>query len=104
MAQGGQQERERIGAIISADVAKGREQLAQHLAFSTDMAVDMVLATLNAAPIKTVEKAPVSGTGFEQAMAVVSNPDVEPNADEQEGDDADAIAKRIAQFSQGGAV
>lgn len=97
-------ERERIGAIISSEAAKGREQLAQHLAFSTDMSADMALATLNASPVKAEASAPVSNTGFEQVMASVGNPAIEPDAPEQEGDDADAVAKRIAKFSQGGAV
>ena len=97
-------ERERIGAIISSETAKGREQLAQHLAFSTDMNADMALATLNASPVKTEASTPVSNTGFEQVMASVGNPAIEPDVPEQEGDDADAVAKRIAKFSQGGAV
>ena len=97
-------ERERIGAIISSEAAKGREQLAQHLAFSTDMSADMALATLNTSPVKAEASAPVSNTGFEQVMASVGNPAIEPDAPEQEGDDADAVAKRIAKFSQGGAV
>ena len=97
-------ERERIGAIISSEAAKGRERLAQHLAFSTDMSADMALATLDASPVKAEASAPVSNTGFEQVMASVGNPAIEPDAPEQEGDDADAVAKRIAKFSQGGAV
>ena len=97
-------ERERIGSIISSETAKGREQLAQHLAFSTDMNADMALATLNASPVKAEASTPVSNTGFEQVMVSVGNPAIEPDAPEQEGDDADAVAKRIAKFSQGGAV
>ena len=97
-------ERERIGTIISSEAAKGREQLAQHLAFSTDMSADMALATLDASPVKAEASAPVSNTGFEQVMASVGNPAIEPDTPEQEGDDADAVAKRIAKFSQGGAV
>jgi len=102
--QGIQQERERIGAIVSSEAAKGREQLAQHLAFSTDMTVDMALATLNASPVKTEAPSTATSTGFEQVMATVINPAIEPDAPEQETDDAEAVAKRIAQFSNGGAV
>ena len=102
--QGIQQERERIGAIVSSEAAKGREQLAQHLAFSTDMTVDMALATLNASPVKTEAPSTATSTGFEQVMATVNNPAIEPDAPEQETDDAEAVAKRIAQFSNGGAV
>ncbi|TQV73086.1 S49 family peptidase [Aliikangiella marina] len=102
--QGIQQERERIGAIVSSEAAKGREQLAQHLAFSTDMTVDMALATLNASPVKTEAPSTATNTGFEQVMATVTNPAIEPDAPEQETDDAETVAKRIAQFSNGGAV
>ena len=98
------QERDRIGAIIGADVAKGREQLAQHLAFSTDMAADMALATLAAAPQQVKESTPVSTTGFEQVMATINNPAIEPDGNESEEASADVVAKRIAQFSKGGAV
>jgi len=102
--QGRQQERERIGAIIAADAAKGREQLAQHLAFATDMAAEMALATLEAAPTKAEVKTAASVTGFEQAMASVNNPAIDPDGGEHEEDDAEAVAKRIARFSQGGAA
>ncbi len=102
--QGIQQERERVGAIVSSEAAKGREQLAQHLAFSTDMTVDMALATLNASPVKTEVPSTATNTGFEQVMAAVNNPAIEPDAPEQETDDAETVAKRIAQFSNGGAV
>ncbi len=102
--QGRQQERDRIAAIISADTAKGREQLAQHLAFATDMAADMALATLDAAPVKPEAAHPVSVTGFEQAMATVNNPAIEPDDGEHEEDNTDSVAKRIAQFSKGGAA
>jgi signal peptide peptidase SppA len=102
--QGIQQERERIGAIVSSEAAKGREQLAQHLAFSTDMTVDMALATLNASPVKTEAPSTATNTGFEQAMATVTNPAIEPDAPEQEANDAETVAKRIAQFSNGGAA
>jgi len=101
---GRQQERERIGAIIAADAAKGREQLAQHLAFATDMAAEMALTTLEAAPTKVEVKTPASVTGFEQAMASVNNPAIDPDCGEHEEDDAEAVAKRIARFSQGGAA
>ena len=102
--QGIQQERERIGAIVSSEAAKGREQLAQHFAFSTVMTVEMALATLNASPVKTEAPSTATNTGFEQVMATVNNPAIEPDAPEQETDDAETVAKRIAQFSNGGAV
>ena len=96
-------ERARIGAIVGADEAKGREELAKHLAFSTEMSAEMALATLKASPAKSTES---TGSGFEQAMADMTNPDIEPDDGESEGVSADMIAKRIAQFgaNQGGAA
>ena len=88
-------ERARIGAIIGADEAKGREELAKHLAFSTEMSAEMALATLKASPAKSTE---ATGSGFEQAMADMANPDIEPDDGESEEVSADLIAKRIAQF------
>ena len=94
-------ERARIGAIIGADEAKGREELAKHLAFSTEMSAEMALATLKASPAKSAK---ATGSGFEQAMADMANPDIEPNDGESEEVSADMVAKRIAQFgSNGGA-
>ena len=68
------------------------------------MTVDMALDTLNASPVKTEAPSTATNTGFEQVMATVNNPAIEPDAPEQETDDAEAVAKRIAQFSNGGAV
>ena len=92
-------ERARIGAIVGSSEAKGREGLAKHLAFSTEMSADMALATLKASPAKSAESA---GTGFEQAMADMANPDIEPDDGESEEVSADMVAKRIAQFGANG--
>lgn len=43
-------ERARINAIVNAPEAKGRESLAQHLAFNTDLAAADAVAMLKAAP------------------------------------------------------
>jgi signal peptide peptidase SppA len=99
---GRQQERERIAAILDSDTAEGRESLARHLAFATDMSVDMATAAMSAAPKQSAS--PLSHTsGFESAMAQMNNPAIEP-ADESASDDADNIAQRIARYSRGGAL
>ena len=99
---GRQQERDRIAAILDSDTAEGRESLARHLAFATDMSVDMATAAMSAAPKQSTS--PVSHTsGFESAMAQMNNPAIEP-ADESASDDADNIAQRIARYSRGGAL
>jgi|SRR5579885_2688290 len=50
---------DRIKAILSSKEAKGREDLANHLAFNTEMAADDAIVTLSAAP-KAAEQKPGS--------------------------------------------
>lgn len=61
-------ERKRIAAIIGDEEAKGREQLAQHLAFNTSMGVADARAALAAAP--------KSSGGLSALMAGAGNPDI----------------------------
>ena len=66
-------ERARVSGIQSCEEAKGRESLASHLAFNTDMGIDAAKAVLAASP-----KADVSTgkSGFEQAMNTGKHPEV----------------------------
>src|SRR5579885_2133606 len=50
-SEGASVERMRIAAILNAPEAKGREGLAQHLAFATDIAPAAAIAMLAAAPM-----------------------------------------------------
>lgn len=50
LAEGRQAERSRVGGILGHAEANGREQLARHLAFETDMSVDASVKVLTAAP------------------------------------------------------
>jgi len=61
-------ERKRIAAIIGDEEAKGRERLAQHLAFNTSMGVADARAALAAAP--------KSSGGLSALMAGAGNPDI----------------------------
>ena len=99
IAQGQQQERERIAAIIDSECAAGREPLARHLAFETDMAPDSAAAALKAAPTSEPMQAvdANNSSGFEHAMAHVTNPDIEPASDEQE-ENIDDVAQRLASY------
>jgi hypothetical protein len=49
-------ERARIAAIVNAPEAKGREGLANHLAFSTELAPAAAIEMLKAAPVAAPEK------------------------------------------------
>ena len=70
-------DRARVSAIRNSPHAKGREKLAEHLAFNTAMSVDEAAAILENAPCQ--EKAE---TNFAAAMDLTQNPNVGPdNAD-----------------------
>ncbi len=99
IAQGQLQERQRIAAIIGADCAAGRETLARHLAFATDMSPEASLEALMASPV--IESQPVEQatheSGFDRLMASVANPDIDPATDSQE-EDIDDVAQRLAAY------
>ena len=83
------QERKRIAAIITHETAKGRETLAHHLAFATELSVEMALATLEATPMANEQNS------FAQAMASITNPTIISTEASTE-DDGEALARRIA--------
>ncbi len=65
-------ERARVSGIQSCEEAKGRESLANHLAFNTSMSIDEAKAMLAAAP-----KADAAATnGFKAAMDAGNHPNV----------------------------
>jgi ClpP class serine protease len=72
-------ERARISAILASDEAKGRETLAQHLAFNTATTPDDAKAMLTAAPIASPQSQSAAPNPFAQAMAGVGNPQVKPD-------------------------
>ncbi|MBX9725966.1 MAG: S49 family peptidase [Rickettsiales bacterium] len=86
-------ERSRIQTIFASDEAKDRGDLAQHLAFATDMAPDAAVAMLAKAP--KIQPEPKT-SGFDAAMRDLGNPKITPAAAESEEDDVDTVAKRLA--------
>jgi ClpP class serine protease len=66
----------RIEAITMSAEAKGREALAAHLAFKTDMPADAALAALAAAPAASATPAAAATTPFAAAMDGTLNPNV----------------------------
>lgn len=69
-------ERARISAILSSEEAKGRTDLASHLAFSTDMGADEAKTLLAKAPVAAAAAPAAPVNGFAAAMAEVKNPAV----------------------------
>lgn len=90
-------ERTRVQGILDSEHAAGRETLARHLAFATDMAADAAVAMLEKAPKEQppAPEQPKNGS-FDQVMRDLGNPKITPATGADE-DDADAIAKRVAQ-------
>lgn len=77
-ATGKTDERARIKAITGSEEAKGRDTLASHIAFNTDMSVDDAKAMLAASP-KAAEPAPAADAAsatFAEAMNGTPNPKV----------------------------
>lgn len=89
-------ERVRIKAIMTSENAKGREELAQHLAFDTALDADQAVALLGKSP-KVAAEAPATPKSKLDA-AIKTNggtPDVGTDASEA-SESVDAVAKRIA--------
>jgi signal peptide peptidase SppA len=92
-------ERARIKAITTCEEATGREALAAHFAYDTEMSVDAARAALAAAPVAAKAGA-AAGTPFEAAMAA-GNPDVGAGNDGGDGNDANAsVSDRLAKNYQ----
>lgn len=76
-------ERQRVAGILNCEEAKGREELANHLAFDTEMSVEASVAMLAKAP-KAAAAAPVAdqnaGNAFDNAMATTPNPNLAQDA------------------------
>lgn len=86
-------ERERVKAILGSEHAKGRGELAQHLAFGTDMDAESAVALLQKSPKGA------AGNDFLAAMAQEKNPSVGTDegagAGGEGGGDAKSIVARI---------
>ncbi|HEY1035554.1 MAG TPA: S49 family peptidase [Pseudoxanthomonas sp.] len=78
-------ERERIQSILASDEAGERAELAQHLAFGTDMPADAAVSMLAKAP-KGVQ-ADAGFARFDSAMRTEGNPKVGADAEPKEGED-----------------
>jgi ClpP class serine protease len=96
-----QAERERIGAIMGHENAKGRQALANHLAFETDSTVEAAAGVLAAAAMEESPAMMGDGTALDALMDTTAQPNIgadrggEPSA-------ADTILQGFA--AAGGAV
>lgn len=88
-------ERQRISAIIGGDDAAGREDLAHHLAFDTDVSVEVAKSILAKAP--KAEQRVDAGVAFDAAMVNSGNPDVGAG-DSMEASEIPAHKKILAAY------
>ncbi len=93
--EGSAAERARISAIVGSDEAKGRGELASHLAFSTTMTADEAKALLAKSP---KEAAAAAVDPLSTAMAGVKNPKVGADAESQAGDDVAAVGAAVKAY------
>jgi capsid assembly protease len=88
-------ERERISAILSAEEATGREGMATHLAFSTEMSADDAKKLLAAAPKAEALKPEAKASEFEKAMAGIDNPKVGTDQGKSGAEDEQALVQSV---------
>jgi hypothetical protein len=91
-------ERARIKGIVGCAEAKGREALADHLAFNTSMGVEEARGLLNAAPKQDAEPQAASNP-FEAAMNASDNPNVGASAGKGEEQREDLGAALLRSYS-----
>lgn len=88
-------ERERVSNILNCEEAKGREQMAKHLAMETEMSADEAKKLLAVAPKETAEapKKEAGANPFEKAMDATKNPNVGADAANGSGDDENPVQR-----------
>ena len=95
-----QAERARCQGILTCEEAKGRKEMARHLAFNTNMSVEDARTLLKVAPKVegTATTPPAKPNPLEAAMATVPNPKVGTGNPGEGGDSVEAEAASILQF------
>lgn len=90
-------ERARVAGIQGCDEAKGRDELAKHLAFNTSMSVDDAKAILAASPkAQAAEDKPATGNGFKAAMDASKHPNVGADASANDNGEQSVAARVLA--------
>jgi hypothetical protein len=76
----------RCASIIGSPDAVGRTELAQHLAFNTDLDAEASIAALKASPEKSAESN--STSNIDTAMASIDQPNISAMGDDSEQSEA----------------
>lgn len=82
-------ERARISSIVNCEQAKGKTELANHLAMETDLSLEVCQGMLAKAAVEKAEVAPVVAAvnPLEAAMGKTANPEVGADTDDETGND-----------------
>ena len=96
-------ERTRIQGITNCEAAAGREKLAEHFAFETDMSVEQAEKALSAAPIESVSgDGGDGGDALGRAMQAHKNSGIGADGNQGDGGDGgDTTAKTIERIAGG---
>ena len=89
-------ERARVNGILGCEEAKGRTELANHIAMNTDMSVDEAKAMLKVAPAQAAATPAAAANPFAAAMNNSENPNVTTEASGGGGEQLSA-AEQILQ-------
>jgi signal peptide peptidase SppA len=89
-------QRARCSAIISSASATGRTDLANHLAFKTDLSADDAIKVLDASPEKSVE-ATTTGNSLDAAMASTEQPNITSMSQDSEQSES---SQYVASYKQ----
>ena len=81
----------RCKAIITAEAAEGRKDLAHHLAFDTDMSVEQALGVLAKAPQQSATAE--QGNALDAAMANTEQPNITAVAEDSEPSEAEQFVQ-----------
>lgn len=90
------EERERIKAIMQSEIAAGRTEMAEHLAFESDMEAQAAIALLGKAPVAGDPLKVVGATALEKAMAAIEQPNITATDADPAPDPASPKAKADA--------
>ena len=86
------QERTRIKAIIQSEEAAQRVEMAQHLAFDSDMSAEDATALLNTAPVAAATETATTPNAFAEVMKAEGNPEVGAGMQGGEGEEVTPAA------------
>jgi capsid assembly protease len=96
--------RARVKSILTSPEASGREALANHLAFDTDMTVSAAEGILKASPKATVAPAPEpkqeGKSEFSRAMEAVGNPGINAAGDTEADPETKRLTDAVAIYRQ----